>query len=66
MAGIGIGILYVGYCAILYGYCQWQGYNITVKQMFDMKKWPPDFGGGGASADFGSYKPTKPNPTYNV
>ena len=41
MAGIGIGLVLVGYSGILYGYCLFRGYQITPKQLFS-SEWPPN------------------------
>jgi hypothetical protein len=54
MAGIGIGLVLIGYSSILYGYCLFRGYDITPKEMFS-SQWPPnngvdDAGKGAASA----------------
>lgn len=40
MAGIGIGLLLVGYATGLYGYCLIRGYDVTPKQLFS-STWPP-------------------------
>lgn len=41
MAGIGIGLVWLAYTAGLYGFCLARGYNVTPKQLLDMKTWPP-------------------------
>jgi len=41
MAGIGIGLVWIAYTAGLYGFCLVRGYNVTPKQLLDMKTWPP-------------------------
>ena len=43
MAGIGIGIVWIGYTTILYGYCLFRGYNVTPKQLVSTT-WPPGNG----------------------
>jgi hypothetical protein len=43
MAGIGIGLLYLAYAFGLYGYCLFQGYNVTPKMLFSTT-WPPPKG----------------------
>ena len=40
MAALGIGLLWVGYAAGLYGYCLLRGYDITPKQLLSTS-WPP-------------------------
>ena len=40
MAALGIGVSWVAYSAILYGYCLFRGYNITPKQLMS-RTWPP-------------------------
>lgn len=41
MAGIGIALVFTSYSILLYGYCLFQGYNVTPKQLFSFKEWPP-------------------------
>lgn len=40
MAGIGIGLIYLGYVGMLQGYIFFKGYNVTPKQLF-ARVWPP-------------------------
>jgi hypothetical protein len=40
MAAIGIGLVWAGYSAILYGYCLFRGYDVTPKQLLSTT-WPP-------------------------
>jgi hypothetical protein len=40
MVGVGIGLIWVAYSAILYGYFLIRGYDITPKQLMS-STWPP-------------------------
>lgn len=40
MVGVGLGLVWAGYTAALYGYCLIRGYNVSPKQMFTTW-WPP-------------------------
>lgn len=50
MAALGIGLIWIGYTAGLYGYCLFRGYDITPKQLMS-SAWPP---GGTPAAKQGS------------
>lgn len=41
MAAIGFGLLWLGYTIGLYGYCLIKGYDISTKDLFNTKSWPP-------------------------
>lgn len=60
MAGIAIGLVWLSYGTMLYGYCLFRGYNVTPKQLLDMKTWPP---GTKAAKKVGSTKPASTTPT---
>lgn len=40
MIGLGIGLIWVGYAAGLYGYLLIRGYDVTPKQLLSTS-WPP-------------------------
>lgn len=40
MPALGVGLIFLGYTAALYGYCLFRGYDVTVKQLMS-KDWPP-------------------------
>jgi len=43
MAAIGIGLGWLSYTTILYGYCLFRGYNVTPKELLT-PTWPPTTG----------------------
>jgi len=58
VAAIGIGLVWISYTTVLYGYCLFRGYDVTPKQLLS-PQWPP-------GAPQGANKPSSTNPTTNA
>lgn len=65
MAAIGIGLVWVSYTSILYGYCLFRGYDVTPKMLLS-PTWPPADTTSSTKPKTKGSSTTKSNPTVTV